>query len=64
MAISLSQKIAKNQKARLHVFEILLLEEIFVTLTENSPVIINETRKLVNIHTTGNSFKGTCVTWN
>ena len=44
ITISLSQKRGKNQKSRLQVHETLILEIIFVTLTEISSVDTQTTK--------------------
>ena len=44
MSISFSQSRSKNQKGRMSVHEIPLLEVIFVSLTENSSVTTNDTQ--------------------
>ena len=41
------------------VDETLILEIIFVTLSENSSVVTSDTQKTQNIHTTKYSFKNT-----
>ena len=44
MVISLSQKRGENPKSWLWVHETLILEIIFVTLTEDSSAVINDTQ--------------------
>ena len=44
MTISSSQKRAKNRKGGLWVYETLILEIIFVTLSEDSSVVENYTQ--------------------
>ena len=44
MAISIGLKIGQKQKGRLQVHEIPMLEVIYMTLTENSSAILNNTQ--------------------
>ena len=52
-------KIGQKQKNRLWGNETLILEVIFLTLTENLSVLTNDTKDYGNIHTAGNTCSDT-----